>query len=74
MQRTTGKCFPMLIVITSSVEGDVIIEQGKVASTAFSTPPQRELLSLRRSKKSLQRMSKSEIESVNQVSVIQYTL
>ena len=51
MQRTTGKCFPMLTVITSSVEGDVIIEQGKVASTAFSTPPPRELLSLRRSKK-----------------------
>ena len=41
---------------------------------AYERYQQIELLSLRRSKKSLQRMSKSEIESVNQVSVIEYTL
>ena len=35
MQRTTGRCFPILTVITYSVEGDEIIEQGKVASTVF---------------------------------------
>ena len=64
----------MVTVITSGVEEDEINEQGKVASTAISTPPPRELLSLRKIENFVGRISKSEIESVSQVSVIQYTL
>ena len=74
MQRMTGRCIPMITVITSSVEGDEIIEQGKLASTAISTPPPRELLSLRKIENFVGRISKSEMESVSQVSVKQYTL
>ena len=72
VQRKSGVLRPILTVITSKFEGEGISEHGTDASTAISTPPPREPLSLRKIEKFVGRISKSETESDSQVSVIQY--
>lgn len=71
MQRRIGVFKPILIVITSRFEGDETTEHGIDASTAINTPPPRVPLSLRKIEKFAGRISKSDIESDNHVSVTQ---
>jgi hypothetical protein len=72
VQRNSGELKPILTVTTSKFDGDETTEHGTDASTAISTPPPQEPLSLRKIEKFPGRISKSDTDSDSQVSVMQY--